>query len=95
MLAILRASFDRAGQEVQHAFCRAYFGCDDAFVCNINLGKCVPCDPTKDADNGGCVEMWVNGELAIAYEDLSCNNKGDIEEENIQVGVPNVAPVSD
>ena len=93
MPAIFPPSFDRAGEEVQHAFCRAFFGCDDAFVCDINLGKCVPCDPSStDASNGGCVEMWVNGSLATAYNNLSCNDTGTIDFTQIEVGEPNPAP---
>lgn len=94
MPKILPSSGARAGEEVQHAFCRAYFGCEETFVCDLSLKKCVVCDPSLGADegasNGACVEMWVNGSLATAYEDLSCNNNGKIEYNEIEVGTPNV-----
>ena len=89
---VLPPSVARAGQEVEDAFCRAYFGCDSAFVCNQAIGKCQPCDPTADPDNGGCYEMWVNGALATAYNDLSCNDQGKIVPADIVVGEPNQAP---
>jgi hypothetical protein len=89
-------TIDSAGQDVQHAFCRAYFGCDDGFsqndnfVCNVTSGKCEVCVPGADPENGGCVEMWVNGAQATTYTGVSCNS-GSIEPTDIEVGMPNQA----
>jgi hypothetical protein len=92
-MSTLPASVDRAGQDVQHAYCRAFFGCDTAFVCDFSDSKCRPCDPTAGADDGGCVEMWIEGAVATSYDipDSSCNN-GSNDVSTIEVGPVNTAP---
>ena len=94
--AMIPGSVDGAGQDVQHAFCRAFFGCDQGFsdtdkwVCNITSGQCEVCVPGGDPLNGGCVEMYVNGALAETYGGMSCNT-GSLTPADIEVGAPNGA----
>jgi hypothetical protein len=54
-------------QAVLDQFCKSFF-CDDRFVCDTSAGgQCVICDDTAAIGEGGCAELWVNGELAPVY----------------------------
>lgn len=50
-----------AGQDLADQACRALF-CDEKFVCNRTSQQCVQCDPTKAPGDGGCAEVFINGE---------------------------------
>lgn len=59
-----------AEADVRDQYCRWYF-CDDKMVCNA--GQCVPCDPSKSFENGGCRAMYRNGEPSPVQVDVADN----------------------
>lgn len=60
-----------AGQDVRDQFCRSFF-CDETFVCNTRTdGKedvCVPCELGKPLAQGGCGELYIDGEKSGVYQ---------------------------
>lgn len=68
--------------DIRDQFCRWYF-CSESAVCN--RGQCVPCDPSKSFENGGCRTMYRNGEISPVQVDVSsnCNDNGKQTVKNI------------
>lgn len=68
--------------DIRDQYCRWYF-CDADVVCNN--GQCVPCDPTKTFENGGCRTMYRNGEISPVQVDLQdkCNKDGGLQNKDI------------
>jgi len=80
---VVAANADNKGLDVKDQYCRFYF-CDDRFVCGQG-DLCRPCDPSRDLGEGGCAELWINGEASKIYMDQV--------ELNLQCKGPN--PISD
>lgn len=57
-----------AGQDVLDQYCRSFF-CDEKFVCDTDVSKCVLCDPDKPFGEGGCGELYVAGAKSCIYQD--------------------------
>lgn len=61
------------GQDVRDQFCRSFF-CDERFVCDMDSGFCVQCDPDEEPGQGGCGTLYIGGAPSCAYQD-----KGTVE----------------
>lgn len=84
-----------AGSDVQDQACRHFF-CDRTFVCNTTSRICEPCDPDAAPGEGGCVEMYLQGEPSQIYDvtesdikngDPSCGNRTFATDEAFANGV--------
>jgi hypothetical protein len=70
--AAIEANADRKGFDVKDQFCRSMF-CESDWVCNDDL--CKPCDPDSSPGEGGCVELYINGERSSVYVDeIDCDS---------------------
>lgn len=59
--------------DIRDQYCRWYF-CDANVVCN--RGQCVPCDPSRTFENGGCRTMYRNGQISPVQVEIkgNCND---------------------
>jgi len=84
-------SMDRRGLDVLDQACRHFF-CDRTQVCNTNGFTCEQCDPDKPIGEGGCAEMYVEGELAPALMTKSEFEMGDPSCGNRAFGIEEAFP---
>ena len=68
---------DLVAYDLQDQFCKWYFN-DERFVCDLSDGRstCVICDANRGASQGGCYEMWIQGDKSPVYTcpGGSCND---------------------
>ncbi len=85
-----------AGFDVQDQACRHFF-CDRTFVCNTTSRICEPCDPNAEPGEGGCVEMFIQGEPSQIYDvtegelsdgEPTCGNRAFASDNAFDNGVP-------
>jgi hypothetical protein len=77
-------------QDILDQYCRWFF-CDRSFVCDTDGFACKPCDPSRDYGNGGCGELYVEGELSCHYLDRDglqseCDDRKDPDMSNPAFG---------
>ncbi len=61
-------NMDNRGLDVRDQYCAFYF-CDSTFVCDGTGSQaiCKPCDSSKDLGQGGCQQIYVQGERSSVY----------------------------
>lgn len=70
--AAIEADSTRAGFDVLDQFCRSLF-CGEEWVCDEGL--CKQCEDGGTPGEGGCVEVYVNGQKSSVYlDDVSCGD---------------------
>ncbi|NJK32814.1 MAG: hypothetical protein HC927_10620 [Deltaproteobacteria bacterium] len=62
-----------AGKDVLDQFCRWRF-CEEDWVCDTDGFTCKPCDPGAPFEEGGCGNIYLDGQKSTVYTDLADAN---------------------